>query len=99
MLDKTTPGWAVEYTDGCGLSRFGHYACAFAGFLATTVAVLLGVTTFVVLLGVPELLASFAIVFGFFALWASAWLAIEAAWNSWIARRTTADAAGYRLTE
>lgn len=79
MLEKTTPGWVIERTDGGGLSRFGHYACVFVGFVVATLLVATGVRAVVVSLGVPELLASFVIVFGFFVLCAGAWLAIEAA--------------------
>jgi hypothetical protein len=73
-------------TDDCGLSRFGFYACALAGFVAAAAIALLGVTTFVLFLGVPELLASFAVVFGFFSLWAGTWLATDTIWDRWIER-------------
>jgi len=87
MLEKTTPGWAIECTDECGLSRIGHYACALVGFVAAVLFVLVATTTLLVVLGVSELIASFTIVFGFFALWAGAWITAAAVWNAWIARR------------
>jgi hypothetical protein len=96
MIERTTPGWAVECTDRCGLSRFGHYACAFAGFVAAVLVVSLGASTVLVALGIPESIASFTIVFGFFGLWAGTWLATEVLWHHWIARRVRSDAADPR---
>ena len=85
MVRETTSSWAVECTDECGLSRTGHYACALGSFLVAIALASIGITTLFVLLSVPELLASFALVFGFFALWAGTWLTTEAVWNRWIA--------------
>jgi hypothetical protein len=82
----TTPSWAVECAEECGLSRTGRYACALGSFLVAIALASIGVTTVLLLLGVPELLASFAVVFGFFVLWAGTWLTTEAVWNHWIAR-------------
>lgn len=94
MLERTTPGWAIECTEGCGLSRAGHYACALAGFVVALLSIAVWVTAVLLLLGVPELIASFAIVFGFFALWAGAWTATATVWNAWIARRVAAESGG-----
>ena len=99
MLERDTLGWAIECTDECSLSRTGHYACAVAGFVVALLSVAVGVTTVLLLLGAPELVASFTIVFGFFVLWAGTWTATAAVWNARIARRTVADSRRRRAIE
>jgi hypothetical protein len=89
MVRETTPGWAVECAEGCGLSRTGHYTCALGSFLVAVALASIGVRAVFLLPSVPELLASFAIVFGFFVLWAAVWIVIEAFWDRRIAYRTT----------
>jgi hypothetical protein len=88
MVEKTTPDWAIECADECGLSRTGHYACALASFLVALVLAFVISTILAVAFAVPAVLAPLAVVLGFFTLWAGTWIASEVVWDRWISRRT-----------